>query len=76
MIQLYQAVRDKVGRILLSEINNVIEASEQKAKTHIDENEDKTKADHDGINEIKAGLQEICERVADTFQCSTATTSL
>ncbi|MGB7923154.1 MAG: GAF domain-containing protein [Pyrinomonadaceae bacterium] len=58
---LYQAIRDRVGRLLLSDINTILDKAEQEAKNAGDL--------ASKIGKIKEGLKEVCREVADTFQC-------
>jgi signal transduction histidine kinase len=62
---LYGAIRDRVGRILLAEINSILDDVDQAAKTT-----------SDPISIIKKGLERVCWAIANTFQCVETTVFL
>ncbi|MGB7207202.1 MAG: GAF domain-containing protein [Pyrinomonadaceae bacterium] len=63
--QLYQAICDKVGQKLLSDINGSLDKIETKAN-----NDDGSKVPIElQIENIKASLDEICNKIAVTFGC-------
>lgn len=55
---LYQATRDKVRRSVLQDLTEIFEGTEQKAK-----------AFNNDAGVISNGLQQVCQKVADTFGC-------
>lgn len=75
---LYQAIRDKVGRKLLSEINEIIDKAEMQIKvrekeetsvSQLTQPDSKSRSENDGLTEVTKALEDICLKVAETFQC-------